>query len=122
MSCPRAKLARGAFTLNASGVGGLILLTDDDRLPDPLATASRLPAGSLVIVRARRAERRAQLAMQLRKIAWGRGLILLIADDPALARAVGANGIHLPEARAREAAHWRARNPQWLIYTLPPIR
>jgi thiamine-phosphate pyrophosphorylase len=39
----------------------------------------------------------------------------LIAGDPALARAIGANGLHLPEARAREAAHWRAKNPGWLI-------
>ena len=68
-----------------------------------------------MIVRARKAKRRAALAVRLRDVAWGRGLILLIADDPDLARAIGANGIHLPEARAREAAHWRARQPGWLI-------
>jgi thiamine-phosphate pyrophosphorylase len=93
----------------------LILLTDDDRLVDPVAAARLLPAGSLVIVRAHNAARRAGLAAQLRNVAWERGLILLIADDPGLARAIGANGIHLPEARAREAAHWRARQPAWLI-------
>jgi thiamine-phosphate pyrophosphorylase len=93
----------------------LILLTDDDRLSDPVAAASALPVGSLVIVRARKPARRAALAVQLRDVAWGRGLILLIADDPGLARAIGANGIHLPEARAREASHWRARQPGWLI-------
>jgi thiamine-phosphate pyrophosphorylase len=51
----------------------------------------------------------------MRSIAWAQGLILLIADDPVLARAIGANGLHLPEGRAGQAAHWRAKNPGWLI-------
>jgi len=95
--------------------GQLILMTDDLRLPDPAAAARALPPGSLVIVRAQDAGRRAKLAAQIRTIAWTHGLILLIADDPALARAVGANGLHLPEVRAGQAAHWRAKNPGWLI-------
>jgi thiamine-phosphate pyrophosphorylase len=90
-------------------------MTDDLRLPDPAAAARALPPGAIVIVRARDALRRAELTMQLRAIAWTRGLILLVSDDPALARASGANGLHLPEARACEAAHWRAQNPGWLI-------
>ena len=90
-------------------------MTDDLRLPDPLPAARALPPGSLVIVRARAARRRAELAMQLRPVARARGLILLIADDPQLVRAIGANGLHLPETRARQAAHWRAKNPGWLI-------
>jgi thiamine-phosphate pyrophosphorylase len=108
----RAKLARAAARLNA---GSLVLLTDDARLPDPLPAVQALPPGSLLIVRAGDEKRRAQLSMQLRTIAWRRGLILLIADDPVLARYIGANGLHLPEARARQAAHWRAQNPSWLI-------
>jgi len=39
----------------------------------------------------------------------------LIADDAALARAVGAHGVHLPEASGRRAAHIRAKNPAFLI-------
>ena len=74
-----------------------------------------LPKASLVIVRARDAKRRAQLATSLLVLARARGLILLIADDPLLAVRIGAHGIHLPEARAREAAHWRARFPRWFI-------
>ena len=90
-------------------------MTDDLALPDPLDAAHALPPGSLVIVRARDAKRRTQLALALRSIAWARGLILLIADDPALARDLGANGIHLSQVRAAEAEHWRAANPGWLI-------
>ncbi|HEY2837322.1 MAG TPA: thiamine phosphate synthase [Rhizomicrobium sp.] len=86
-------------------------MTDDDRLPDPVTAARALPKGSLVIIRARDAERRRALAEAL---ATGTdGLILLAADDPVLAE--GLHGLHLPEARAREAAHWRALRPDWVI-------
>ena len=95
--------------------GALLLITDDLRLADPLAAARALPHGSLIILRSRDAKRRATLARQLRPIARKRGLILLIADDPALARAVGAAGLHLPAVRAHEVGHWRARHPHWLI-------
>jgi thiamine-phosphate pyrophosphorylase len=110
----RAKLARAAHALNA---GGLVLMTDDVRLADPLAAARALPRGSLVILRARDASHRALLAAHMHSLAWARGLIFLIADDPGLARRIGAHGLHLPERRAHEAAHWRALNPGWLIST-----
>jgi thiamine-phosphate pyrophosphorylase len=108
----RAKLARAAARLNA---GALVLMTDDLRLPDPMAAATALPPGSFLILRAREARRRAELAWQLNPVVRARGLIFLVADDPALARAIGANGLHLPEAQARHAAYWRAKNPGWLI-------
>lgn len=116
----RAKLARAAAGLNArSGFAGelppLALLTDDLRLPDPLPAVRALPRGSLLIVRARDAVRRATLAEQLREPARARDLIFLIAADPALAARIGADGLHLPELRAQEAAHWRACHPRWLI-------
>jgi thiamine-phosphate pyrophosphorylase len=103
-----AKLARAAARLNA---GLLCLMTDDERLPDPVAAARALPKGSLVIIRARDTKRRRALAEALS--AETNGLILLAADDPALANRL--HGLHLPEARAREAAHWRALRPGWVI-------
>ncbi|MGZ5920935.1 MAG: thiamine phosphate synthase [Rhizomicrobium sp.] len=103
-----AKLARAAARLNA---GLLALMTDDDRLPDPIGAARGLPKGSLVIVRSRNAKRRWALAEALR--AKTSGLILLAADDPELAGIL--HGLHLPETRAREAAHWRALRPHWII-------
>ena len=86
-------------------------MTDDDRLPDPLAAARALPKGSLVIVRSRDAKRRHALGEALR--AQTHGLILLAADDPLLADHL--HGLHLPEIRARDAAHWRALRPHWVI-------
>jgi thiamine monophosphate synthase len=108
----RAKLARAARSLNA---GALILLTDDARLPDAREAARRLPPASLVIVRARDAKQRAERSRALLPIIRKRGLILLIADDAVLARKLGAHGVHLPEIRARQAAHLKAQNPRWLV-------
>ncbi len=86
-------------------------MTDDERLPDPVAAACRLPKGSMVIIRARDAPRRQALAESLR--AETSGLILLASDDPVLADRL--HGLHLPEKRASEAAHWRALRPHWVI-------
>ncbi len=90
-------------------------MTDDVRLPDARAAALALPPASLVIVRACDTSQRAERAQALRHIARRRGLILLIADDAELARRIGAHGVHLPEAKARQANALRARNPNWLI-------
>ena len=114
----RATLARQAFRLNAAcprNLPALILLTDDERLPDPLAAASSLPRGSAVILRSRSKATCYALAAPLREIAWKNDLFFLVADDPQLAMKVQANGIHLPEKRAHEASHWRALYPDWLI-------
>jgi thiamine-phosphate pyrophosphorylase len=87
----------------------LVMMTDD-RKADWAAAARRLPLGSVAVVRARDAARRRAVAEQLT------GLVrLLIADDPALASDIGADGLHLPEQRMREALHWRARFPDWII-------
>src|SRR5215472_5096172 len=108
-SLARRSLARAAARLNAQGsyAGQLpliALLTDDERLRDPIAAARALPRGSMVIVRSREKEARRRLAFSILNLAKTRGLTVLIADDPDLAMACGADGIHLPEARARLAA------------------
>jgi thiamine-phosphate pyrophosphorylase len=114
----RAKLARAAMRFAARSryaLPPLILMTDDERLADPVSAARALPRGSMVIVRMRDAARRNELATTLRAIAKARGLKLLIAGDPDLAARIGADGIHLAEAHARQAAHWRARHADWII-------
>ena len=78
-------------------LGRLILVTDDTRLPDPLAAARTLPPGSLVILRYRDVSRRQALGRGLRLICRHRRLHLLVAGDLDLALRLGA-GIHLPEA------------------------
>jgi thiamine-phosphate pyrophosphorylase len=115
-----SKLAREAVRLNARAetlraLPALVLMTDDDRLADPLAAAQMLPRGSLVILRARDAARRAALAQALVRMARPLGIRVSIAGDPDLAAHCGADGVHFPEVRIGEAAHWRVSRPQWLI-------
>jgi thiamine-phosphate pyrophosphorylase len=93
----------------------LVLMTDDTRLADPLAAASALPRGSMVVVRACDAKRRDALARAMLKRARTGGLAILVADDPLLAARLGADGFHLPEVRAGEATHWHARFPDFTI-------
>jgi thiamine-phosphate pyrophosphorylase len=116
----RAKLARAArrFAVQSgSALPPLILMTDDERLADPLAAARALPRGSMVILRTRKRAEREWLARALRAIARARGLRLLVAGDPDLAARIGADGIHLPEIERQHAAHWRARRANWIITT-----
>jgi thiamine-phosphate pyrophosphorylase len=90
-------------------------MTDDERLPDPLAAAGALPRGSMVVVRARDPERRDALSRAMLKLAHRKGLAVLIAGDPLLAARLGADGFHLSETRMREASYWRARFPALTI-------
>jgi len=102
-----ANLARYQSLLNADMP--LVLMTDA-RKADWAAAARRLPRGSVVVVRGQDSKKRLALAETLYGIAP-----LLIADDPALAARIGAAGLHLPEKRMKEAAHWRARFPHWIV-------
>jgi len=54
-------------------------------------------------------------ALRLKAIAKARGLKLLIGADAALARAVGADGIHLPERLAHRAMALRRAHPDWIV-------
>jgi thiamine-phosphate pyrophosphorylase len=114
-SASRRRLARAAAKLaGGTPLPVLILFTDDERLPDPLGAARALPRGAAVIVRAQDAAQRRRLAFALRDVARARSLFLLIAGDVELARMVGADGVHLPQARIGEAAALRARG-RWLV-------
>ena len=93
----------------------LVLLTDAERLVDPLPAARRLPRGSAVILRHYAAPGRAALARRLSRLCRARGLVLLVAGDGGLAAAVRAGGIHLRERDVRRARMWRTRRPGWLI-------
>ncbi|MDD3444431.1 MAG: thiamine phosphate synthase [Zavarzinia sp.] len=100
------KLATAARRLNARHpmaglLPPLVLLTDRARLPDPLAAAERLPAGSLVILRDGdlAPEARLALGLALARLCRRQRLRLMVAGDPRLARRVNAAGVHWPETR-----------------------
>lgn len=117
-SLARAQLARAAERLRSaarSPLPALVLVTDDLRQPEPQSAIQALPRKSLVILRARAPARRAELASLLVRLAHERGLKWIIADDPALAARIGADGAHFPERKMSQAARWRVRRPNWLI-------
>ena len=118
MSLARAQLARAAWRLNRAArttLPPLIVMTDDERLPDPRAAISLIPRGSLVILRSKDSAVRAKLADLLPGLARARRLIWTIADDAPLAAQSGADGVHFPERAIASAQHWRACRPDWLI-------
>lgn len=77
------------------------LFTDGTRLPDPVPAIARLASGDGVVLRHYDAAGRTALAREIAALCRRRGLVMLVAADPGLARIVGA-GLHLPE---RGAAH-----------------
>ena len=120
-----AEAAAGLKRAAGSALPALILMTDEARLADPLPAARVLPAGSAILLRHYGAPERAALARRLAAIARRRGLVLLVGEDPALARHVGAHGVHLPERAIRRAgaARWQR---DWLItaaaHSAPALR
>jgi thiamine-phosphate pyrophosphorylase len=96
-------LAAQARRLNsevgAAGIPALYFFTDPLRTPDPIAITKRLPRGTAVVYRHFGSDERASVARRLAAISHSRGLFLLIAADRALARRVGAAGVHWPEKR-----------------------
>jgi thiamine-phosphate pyrophosphorylase len=115
----RRKLARTARQLNARGgatdVPCLLLMTDDRLSVDWMTAVRALPAGSGVIVRHRDGCLRAELAMRLRPICRARRIVLLVADDMALAVRCAADGVHVPEAKAARIAGVKRFRPRWLL-------
>lgn len=98
-----ARRRPGAAALRA--LPALLLLTDSERLADPVPVLARLPRGAGVILRdydgtAGDALRRNK-ARALARACRLRGLRLFVAGDARLARAIGAFGLHLPEWMVR---------------------
>jgi len=113
-------LSRTAMTFAPRTARGIVLprllfFTDPARVPDPEAVAERLPRGAGVVFRAFGAVDATARGRRLRAIADRCGLVLLAGADEALARSIGADGLHLPQ-RARETTPLlRARQPDWLV-------
>jgi len=117
----RSKLWRKAGQFNARSarrtLPALVLMTDDMRDVDWLTAVLALPPETAVIVRHRDAHKRETLARQLRPVCAARRIKLLIADDPALAMRVRADGVHIPERFVARLAALKALHPSWLVTT-----
>lgn len=93
----------------------MLFVTDPERTPDPEAVAERLPFGAGVVFRAFGAADAVARGRRLAAIAQARGLTLLVGADPELARACGAQGLHLPERAISELQGLKAAHPDWLF-------
>jgi thiamine-phosphate pyrophosphorylase len=85
------------------------------RTPDPLALAARLPRGAALVYRHFGDRGAAATAQRLRTVTRARGVRLLIGQDVALARRVGADGVHLPERLAHRASTLKRAHPGWIV-------
>lgn len=88
---------------------GAFFLTDPKRTPDPVSVVNTLPNGTGVIYRHFGAAEQNEVAKALRAATYRKGIALLIANDPDLAIATKADGVHWPEARAQLARKWQGR-------------
>lgn len=93
----------------------LLFFTDPDRTPRPWETAARLPVGSGVVFRHFGQAEARETALRLREATRGRAGLLLIGLDAALAEAVGADGVHLPERALDQAAEMATLRPDWIV-------
>lgn len=107
--------AAAAVSPTAGQLPPLLFFTDPERTPRPWETAARLPAGAAVVFRGFGAPDAAETAQRLRAVTRESGVRLLIGADADLALAVGADGVHLPERMAGEAAWLRTARPGWLV-------
>lgn len=81
------------------------LVTDARRLADPLPAIRRLKRGDGVLFRHYELQtaQRLALAQRIAGLCRRRGLVLVVAGDARLARAVAADGLHLPQALIHRA-------------------
>ncbi|WP_307367033.1 thiamine phosphate synthase [Brevundimonas sp. SORGH_AS_0993] len=107
--------AAAAVSPRAAALPPLLFFTDPARTPRPWATAARLPAGSAVVFRAFGASDAVETGRRLRAATRTAGAKLLVGLDLDLARAVQADGLHLPERAAAAAPALRAAWPGALM-------
>lgn len=107
--------AAAAVSPRVANLPPLLFFTDPERTPRPWETAARLPAGSGVVYRHFGAADAPETAARLRGVTREAGVRLLIGLDDALAEAVGADGVHMPERAQDRAAALKAAHPGWIV-------
>jgi len=102
-----ARLAGPAVSKSGRALPRAFFVTDPVRTPDPLKVIKRLPHGFGVIWRHFGESTRLATGLALARACRRRGLVLLVANDPQLARRIGAAGVHWPERQLRGVrARW----------------
>lgn len=120
MTSALQSLWRTARKLGRPGAGRkapppLLFFTDPRRTLDPARVVERMPRGSGVVFRAFGAPDALARGRVLRRVAHRRGVRFLVGADAALAVALGADGVHLPERLAHRRGLVAALRPRFLV-------
>ncbi len=107
MALQRAARRLGRKAPGEKRLPALLAFTDPRRSGDLIALAASLPRGAGLVYRAFGAADRLDIAWRLRRVTWRRGVMLIIGADAPLARAVRADGVHLPERMAGQTRRLR---------------
>jgi thiamine-phosphate pyrophosphorylase len=122
--CAAGKLGRRRG--ERKGLPSLLFFTDPNRTPYPERVLARLPRGSGVVFRAYGAPDALARATHLARLARRRGVAFLVGADIALAIAVHADGVHLPERLSHRAGVNRRLRQRFLLtaaaHSLPAVR
>lgn len=99
-----------------SRLAPLIFMTDPGRVKDIESATKKLPRGAAIIYRHFGKDDRHAEAELLRQVTLHYGLQFLIGNDPELAIATGADGVHFCRDASLAAPNiWRERCPDWII-------
>lgn len=91
----------------------LAFLSDNERCPKPEDIAQRLPPGAAFIYRDYALPNREVLGRRLRDICLSSGAYFVVGGDPALARVLNADGLHLRGTDLDD----RPREKNWAVIT-----
>ena len=114
----RLNLALGPFNrFRKRDLPIAIAMTDIARAPNPQKLLSNLPPNSALILRHPKPRALHQLAVNAIPHAKKLGHRILIAGNPRLAFAVGADGVHISEAlfKRRPNIKWAKINRRWIV-------
>jgi thiamine-phosphate pyrophosphorylase len=104
-----AKIAK-ASPQSTPGLPPLIVLTDPERLPDPIALASHLPGPCALIYRHFGDPNARRISAKASAICKDRGLSFLVSCDSGVPPGPD-TGVHFPQIRHGAIADWRAAMP-----------
>ena len=99
----------------------LWLFTDADRLPDPLPSIARLPAGAGVVFRPEGVGDRHALGRAIARLCRTRGLELVVAGDLRMAHALHA-GVHLRAGRRPGSVRLPSRRITCSVHDVAELR
>lgn len=98
-----------------NGMPRLIFMTDNKAQPRPEDIISKMPPGSMVILRDYDDENRFNLGQALRYVCRQRDIKFFVAGDLSLALILEADGLHLPEYMLDDAEQIKCDHPTLLL-------